>query len=159
MKPSRQSVEHWERGKTLSESGQVRKAIEEFSKATERDPDWTLPYFWRAGQYEELADFRLAITDYTTFIELDTGSVALMAEAYAGRAYSYKSQGDYQNAIQDYSAELELNPQSALGYLDRSLVHDPQGNEEAAYADYEKAIQLDPTVASLAKGRPIRRSR
>ena len=103
--------------------------------------------------------YSLAEADYTRAIEFfDAGDTDLLAEAYAGRGYSRKRQGNLMGALDDYTQELALNPTSAIGYLDRSLIHDAIGNDDSAIADYESARRLDPSVLDLAKGQPRRRA-
>ena len=157
--PSETSIRHWRIGTSHSEHARPSDAVKEFTIAIELSPLWALPYFWRAGEYEELRMLAQAESDWTQFIELcDTGNNILLAEAYAGRGYARKLLGILPGAIEDYTREIEINPQSAIGYLDRSLVHDALGNDDSATADYEAARKLDSSVVNLAKGRPGRRT-
>lgn len=153
MKIQHKCIEYFERGIEQSERCNHEAAIDLFTQAIKCKPSWALPYFWRAGEYEELKQYNLAIADFTIYIDqAGSDSEDLLAEAYAGRAYNLKLQGEYQRAIDDYTTELELNPNSAICYLDRSLVFDAIGNFKAANADYQKAVQLDPTIVDLVKG-------
>jgi len=106
-------------------------------------------------EWAELQQHHQAEFDFGTFIDLyaDEPDV-LLAEAFAGRAYALKRQGHFHQAIDDYTREIGLNPNSAIGYLDRSLCYDELGDFASSRADYERAIELDPDVAELAKGRP-----
>jgi len=157
--PSKTSIDHWRTGTELSDQARQRDAIREFTIAIELNPEWPLPYFWRAGEYEDLQMYSQAETDFSRFIELcDSGNAELRAEAHAGRGYVRKRQGNLTGALDDYTQELAINPRSPIGYLDRSLIHNAMGNDVSANADYEAAIKLDSSVVDLANGKPRRRT-
>ena len=52
--PSKTSIHHWRAGTELSDQARPRDAINEFTIAIELNPEWPLPYFWRAGEYKDL---------------------------------------------------------------------------------------------------------
>lgn len=153
--PVETSEIHWKKGVQFANQELPHKAISEFSLAIALAPEWILPYFERASEYEILREYENAEADFTKCILLGRErSNELLAESYAGRAYARKQRHNLSGALEDYTTELQLNPMSAMGYLDRSLVNDELGNDELAVADYKKAIELDPSIVTLCKGRP-----
>ena len=55
-------------------------------------------------------------------------------------------------ALADYNRALQLDPEYALAYYGRALVHEALGNQEQAFADYDQAIQLEPGLSAAIDG-------
>ncbi len=82
-----------------------QRAIDEFSRAIERDPDFVQAYYSRGLLYwRELRNAYRAIRDLTHVIELDP----TCAEAWFNRAQAYQLRGQYELAIADLEHYLTI---------------------------------------------------
>lgn len=125
------------------------KAVSDYDKAVELDPNNADAYCERADFYYEMDEYNKAIADYSKAIELNPQYVS----AYFNRAYAYGETGDYDKAIADYSKTIELDPNDVQAYYNRGL--DYQNNREVSKAvcDLEKCIELssDPELTKDAQ--------
>lgn len=62
-------------------------------------------------------------------------------------------QGNYFDAIEGLTILIDRNPESALDYNNRGLVHFQHGQLQAALDDYNQAIKLNPKLASAYNNR------
>lgn len=69
------------------------------------------------------------------------------------RSLSQAKTGQYFDAIEGLSLLIHRNPQSALDYNNRGLVHFQHGQLQAALEDYNRAIKLNPRLASAYNNR------
>ena len=74
------------------ESGQFKKAIDEYDKAVQADPEHGSAYASRGAAYEKLAEHERAIEDYDRAIELDP----TVASSYENRGAAYHNLSQYQ---------------------------------------------------------------
>ena len=131
------------RGKLAREKGDLAAAIEEYSKAIEKDPKNTSAYISRGLIYYDSEEYDKAIEDCSKTIELDPSLVV----SYNNRGLVYRSMKQYKDAISDYSKALEMSPGYTKAYNNRGIVYHDLGDNEKALADYDKAIELDPAYA------------
>jgi len=89
------------------------KAISDFTKAIELDPDNARYYSSRGASYERLEEYDEAISDATKAIELDSED----ADSYSTRGSSYDKLGAHEKAISDYTKALELDPEDDNGKI------------------------------------------
>lgn len=92
------------------------RAIADFSKAIELDPQAILAHGNRANARSVTGETDGAIADYTRAIELDPGYTA----AYTGRGLEYEKRGDKELAIADFKKAISV-PQK---YQDGKWAHD-----------------------------------
>lgn len=52
--------------------------------------------------------------------------------------------GDNDRALQNYDQAIALDPNYAIAYVNRAVVHAQQGNYDRAIRDLDQAIALDP---------------
>jgi tetratricopeptide (TPR) repeat protein len=69
------------------------------------------------------------------------------------RSLSQAKQGNYQDAIEGLTLLINRNPESALDYNNRGLVHFQHGHFQAALDDYNRAIKLNSRLASAYNNR------
>ncbi len=162
--------EHFNRGVTLYEQGRLDKAIGEFTKAIELDPNYAEAYRSRGFAYSKKgkdhwayaditkkpvdyanakAIYQRAIADYTKAIKLDPND----AMAYLSRGEAFFMQGKSDWAIDDYTKAIELDPNDARAYMFRSAVYAVRWETDKAIADLEKAIEVsrNPSLTQLAE--------
>ena len=71
--------------------GEVGRAIAEYTKAIELNPNYATAYNNRGATYAEKDDYERAIKNYTKAIDLKPN----YAEAYANRGNAYFKRDDY----------------------------------------------------------------
>lgn len=74
-------------------------------------------------------------------------------ESLRACANSKAKQGDYSGAIALFSQLIDRNPESAVDYNNRGLMHLRNGQRELAIADYNKALEINPELDSAYNNR------
>jgi tetratricopeptide (TPR) repeat protein len=123
--------------------GDVERAVVNYDRAIELDPDYAEAYNHRGAARDDQGDLEGAIADYDTAIQIDPDDFA----AYYNRGNAHYDQGDLAGAIADYDRAIELDPENAAAYNNRGNARYAQGDLEGAIADYDRAIQLEPNDA------------
>jgi tetratricopeptide (TPR) repeat protein len=137
-------------GLVYAGQGDHERAIAEFTKAIELDPNYAEAYLRRGYVYFIVQwDLEQAMADFTKVIELDPD----YAEAYFMRGKLHVEQRNFEQAIADYGKAIELDPNYVFAYAARGESYLTQGNQEQALADFTKAIELDPSYAAGYHGR------
>ena len=158
------SIAYFNRGNAWKSKGKYNKAIADYTKAIEIDPNFSDAYYNRAVAWKSkgrwyykkaAADYKKAIAAYkndaranlntaitklTKIIELDPKN----AKAYYDRGITWREMGEYEKAIADYTKAIQINPEYAKAYNSRGLAWKKQGNYDKAIADYTKAIEINP---------------
>ena len=133
----------------------MRKAIEYFEQAIDRDPSYALAYVGAGLAYVELGEggalqpdeaYARANQAVATALELD----AELAEAHATLAY-LKFVGDYDwaRAEREFKRALELNPSSADTYDYYGRMLSSLERHDEALALLKRAQELDPLAHRL----------
>ena len=144
------------RGDAYRGSGNLDKAIADFTEAIRIAPGLAVAFNNRGLAYQEQGRLTQAIADYTEAVRLDPE----FAIAYANRGLALANEERLQDAIADLSTALKLTPQSD-GYNLRGVVLFRTNQLESALQDFDEAIQLDATnaMAHTNRGRVYERQR
>ncbi len=162
------------RGRHYRQHNQTQKALADYNKALELNPDFYLALnnrgkiFFDAGHHDHaILDFQKALDINPTYVPalnnrgiwhasqnqlaeaIDDLSLALQhdpyhADALANRALALYYTNSYLPAIDDINAYLEIHPADASMFNLRALCHRGLNDHEAALADLNQAIALDP---------------
>ncbi|GAB4573120.1 MAG: hypothetical protein Kow0077_14530 [Anaerolineae bacterium] len=132
--------DYFNRGYDRQEIGDLRGAIEAYTRAIELNPNYAEAYNNRGNARDDSGDPHGAIADYTEAIR----SKPDYATAYYNRGIVRKSVDDIEGAIADYTEAIRLNPQYAEAYNNRGNARDDNGDPEGALADYNEALRLKP---------------
>ena len=89
-------------------TGHYDKAIEEYNKAIEIDPNDASIYVNRGRAKQENGDYREAIKDYSKAIEVDPK----YSTSYSHRGGIKFDLGDKRGAIEDFSKAINLDPKN-----------------------------------------------
>lgn len=151
--PSKQSQAYFQRLKASSlwKEGKYSKAIDEYTKAFEIDPENADSYFERGKAYFELAsgvvtspdykdhfgNFKNAIEDFTKAISFNPRYVA----AYVHRARSNQYLKNYPLALEDYTAAITISAKSIEAYQGRADAYKELKQYEHAISDYSQVIE------------------
>ena len=119
-------------------AGKYKQAIEYYTAALQRNPNFAFVYFKRGYAKDELGDLKGAIADYDNAIRLNPDNAGI----YNNRGYSKNELGDYESAIEDYDNAIRLNPEDVDFYYNRGRAKKALGQHEAAEADFVKAKEL-----------------
>jgi len=140
-----------ERGDSYKDSDEYMKAIAEYDKAIELDPQYAQAYYNRGYTYKELGEHQKAIDDFSRAIEIDPQ----FAKAYNNRGIVYKELDEHQKAIDDYSRAIEIDPQHAKAYYNRGIAYSELGEYQKEIDEYSRAIELDPGFVNAYFNRGI----
>ena len=147
--PDRVPQAYLNRGLAYGRSGQLDRALEDFTAAAILDPGSADAHMNRGvalgvkGRYAEATD------ELDEAIRLRPGS----SEAYLNRAATFEHRGQLDRALSDYDRAIQLSPGFYQAYGNRGIVLGSMGRTDEAVADYTKAIFLKPDYADAYAGR------
>ena len=135
-----------ENGLKKANSGDLKGAIEEFSKSIVSNPNQIMSHHDRALARKLSKDYKGATEDYTKVIELNNeikeGDNKFSEGIYLERGYCRFISENDKGAIEDYTKVIEYNPKSYIAYGRRGIVLDFIKNFEQAISDFTKALEL-----------------
>lgn len=141
LSPSKRTAEeYFYSGYDKSLLGDYRGAIEDFNKAIQLDPDYTLAYSIRGFTKAFLGDDRGAIEDFNKAIQFEPD----LTDAYTLRGVAKSHLGDNRGAIEDYNKAIQLDPDNNKAYYNRGITKSTLGDARGAIQDLTMAIQLNP---------------
>ena len=95
---------------------------------------------YEAGnRYFEDAQYQQALQQYDAALQEDPQ----LLPAMRGQARSLMQMGRNEEALAIFNEVIYRQPDFAISYANRGILHDRMGNYQQAIADYEKSIQLD----------------
>ncbi len=128
------------RGLVRQDRGDLKGAIEDFSKAVSLAPELAELHNNRGVALYLTGDFASAVRDYNAAITLD--------QAYRGfhynRGLAFQRLGNMAAAIEDYTTELKIDPLNTEAYLHRGLAFRDIGRADLAIEDLTNAVRLTP---------------
>ena len=137
---------HHENGLKKADSGDLKGAIEDFTKSIAANPNQVISHHDRALARKLSKDFKGAIEDYTKVIELNNeikGEDNKWTESiYLERGYCKFLVEDDEGAIADYTKVVEYNPESYIGFGRRGIVNNFIGDHKKAVFDFRKALDF-----------------
>ena len=133
----------------------VRKAMECFRLALERDPNFALAYVGLADSYhvlvtESIIDFSEA---HEKARENITRALALderLAEAHASYGIVLGDDWRWADAEAEFKRAIEINPNYATAHQWNSLLLTQEGRAEEALVEARKALELDPQAPVMS---------
>ena len=104
-------------------TGEPEKALEDFNRAIEIDPQKAAGYLGRANTLNIMGRYEECLVDYDKTLEIDPK----LANAYINRGSAYSHLGEYKKAIADYEKGLELDPKidNKPGFIKRLFSNEP----------------------------------
>ncbi len=138
--PAKTKQQWLDEGNAYYDAGQYDKAIADYTRALQLDPEFAWAYIERGNAYGELQQYDKAIADYDQALTLDPKDT----RAYRNRGNAYYVLQQYDKAIADYGQALTLDPESALAYSMRGDAYGELRQYDKAIADYTQVLQLDP---------------
>ena len=137
------------RGMFYADLGQPQRAMRDFDRAINLDPQHGQAHVLRGVARDEFGDLQGAIADFEEAIRLDSQN----AEAYNGRALVRVKLGELGSALDDLAQAVRLDPQLAVAYRNRALVYTLLGNDDAVQQEVTRAVDLGLDRGHSSKGR------
>ena len=128
-------------GLTKLRQGQYELAIQDFSQAIERNPNYAEAFNNRGDAYHLKGDNTRALQDFNQAIRLDPS----LAEAFFHRGTVYTAQGSHERAIADFDRAIKLNPNYGSALNNRCLSRATIGQLQDALTDCNAALWLRPS--------------
>ncbi|XP_064400384.1 uncharacterized protein LOC135346636 isoform X3 [Halichondria panicea] len=136
---------HFICGQSLTESGSLKEAVNEFSKVIQAMPDHALAYYKR-GVAKLMDHNSKGILDLNKSLAINPK----LFESFLARAAYYGKTGRYSKAILNCNEAIRLQPASVRAYLCRGALRYYHKMYDSAIEDLSRAIRLDSRHASLA---------
>lgn len=139
--PSRKEKEirkHLRTGHSLYRKKIYRKALQEFDKAIELDPNNYRAYFWRGRVYIRVKRLKEATVDFQTVIKLRPD----YAEAYDNLGWLHMQLEEYDESINYLSKSLELKSNDGWAYYTRGRCYFQKGDLQKALKDTKTSCNL-----------------
>ncbi|MFH0847532.1 MAG: tetratricopeptide repeat protein [Chloroflexota bacterium] len=168
-----EAEQHYKKGISYGNAGQIEKAIPEYTKAIELNPEYAEAYYHRGHDYWTLAEWTTAghpnysprfdavecldrgISDLSRAIELRPD----YPEAFYVRGAAYLSKDQYDAAIADYSKVIESEykdrPPLYGVYGARGAAYLRKGEYDSAISDFSKTLELEPKYVEAYLNRGI----
>ena len=127
----------------------LKKAIDQFQQAADKDPNYALAYVGLADCYLLLEDYVGAPASETypkaeAFAERALQLDSSLAEAHTSLAYAYTSLWQWEKAEAEFKRAIELNPNYPTAHHWYSLYLLDLGRNDEALAHIRRANELDP---------------
>ena len=148
---SKCALAYAKRGDIYAKNGDHDRAIANYSKVIEIDPNCDVAYAIRGDVFTRKGDYDRALIDYSNVIEINPNYTG----AYAIRGDIYARMGDDNRAIQDYDNATRINPRDSVAYAIRGAAYARKGDNERAISDYSKAIEINPRDAAAYNCRAV----
>lgn len=107
---------YFARGLAQADLGDHLKALADYDKAIDLDPNFSSAFYNRGMTYLALQNLPAAVSNFDQAIALDAEFVA----AYYSRGMAYFDMGKIELARQDYNRSLSLSPTMTASYYDQA---------------------------------------
>ncbi|MDJ0555829.1 MAG: tetratricopeptide repeat protein [Microcoleaceae cyanobacterium MO_207.B10] len=114
------------------------RAIEEFSRVIEINPQFAAAYYGRGLANFDLGNTEKAIADYTQAIEINPNYI----DAYLGRGIARLAVGDFSGSIADANQIVSINSNYAPAYKLLGNAYRKQDNKKAAIYHFKQGAEL-----------------
>lgn len=137
-KKKREVRKHLRAGHSLYRKKIYRKALQEFGKAIELDPDNYRAYFWRGRVHIKTNHLKEATSDFQKVIDLKPD----YAEAYDNLGWIHLKLEEYDRSIDYLSRSLELKPKDGWTHYTRGRSYYKKNDLQKARKDMKVSCNL-----------------
>jgi tetratricopeptide (TPR) repeat protein len=134
------------RGVFFGVQEQFDRAIADFEKAIELDPENPTPYYNQGLTYNDTGDTDRALSDLDHLITMKPSEIA---DAYQLRGSILFNRHEYARALRNFDEVIDLAPRNAFTLCQRGLTLGFLQRYEDATRDFNASISLDPTNKCL----------
>lgn len=154
--PKIDSAYSWfDRGSGQAQLKNYSKAIEYYSKAIEKNEEYSGAYAGRATCYSRINELEKAVEDYTQAIKFNKNWELSynLSSTYFDRGLAYfdmlsKEDENIAKAKKDWSKSIELNPHEGNAFYNRGLANQHLRNFDDAVEDFKKSLEFEATNKS-----------
>lgn len=150
--PEKDVISYFKRGNSYMKSGEYSKAVADFTKVININPQFSDAYSNRGLVYLALQQPELALTDLTKGITVRPE----YAVSYLKRGMAYMQLQQPKNAIADFTAAIEVDPQFVDAYLFRGTTYQKIGKNKQARKSLEQAASLYKERGQIKKYQMVR---
>lgn len=130
------AVDYNNRGLIYFQSGQREKALADYNKALQLNPELDSAYNNRANYYASNGKLAEALTDYETALDLNPGNT----RTWINQAITFRELGLYDLALENLDMALMLGGLEENIYAERGRTYHLRGDWNCAIADYQRAL-------------------
>jgi tetratricopeptide (TPR) repeat protein len=141
----RDDESYFEQGYYYLRKNRNEKAVSEFSKAININPEYAAAYHYRGLAYQSMGQYDQAIADFSKVIELNPKD----AGAHNSRANAWVNKGQYDLALSDFNKAVEMDPTDVLAL--NSFAWFLATCTESKYRDGKQAVKLAQKALGLEK--------
>ncbi|KAI1315649.1 TOM (translocase of outer membrane) complex component [Mortierella claussenii] len=117
--------------------GDGKKALLDFDKAIELDPNYVQTYIKRGSIFMEQADAAKTFNEFETAISIDPEDPNI----YYHRGQVFFITGEYESAAKDYVKSIELEPKFVFSHIQYGVAQYKLGNISDAMTIFKKALK------------------
>jgi len=136
---------HIKLGTVYQNQGLLDKAIAEYKKAIEINPDSMLAHSNLAFIYEGQAKFAEAINELKEVARIRPE----LPQVHVGIGLLYDKQGMSDDAIASLKKAIQLEPKSPLAMINLGLIYRKKGNIDEAIEQFKNVIKIQPNSAAI----------
>lgn len=130
------AVDYNNRGLIYFQSGQKEKALADYNKALQLNPQLDSAYNNRANYYASCGQLAEALTDYEMALDLNPGNT----RTWINQAITFRELGLNDLAIENLDMALVLGGLEEHIYAERGRTYHLRGDWNCAIADYQRAL-------------------
>lgn len=131
--------EYLENAESYYEKEEYEKAVNEWNKILELNPDCEIDYFNKADAEYEIEKYSDSIDDYTKHLASNSDD----AGAFNNRGLCKGKLKDYKDAIKDYNKAIKLEPKNPTFINNRADAYYWNDEYEKAVKDWNKVLKID----------------
>ncbi len=139
-------------------AAELKKGIEYFQQAIDKDPGYALAYASLADSYSALGGGWQYLPPSDSFPKAKAAAIKALqlddtlAEAHAALAYAAFFDWDWPSAEREFKRAIELNPNSALSHSRYAVYLETRGRFNESMAEAQRAQELDPLSPEIVSG-------
>jgi tetratricopeptide (TPR) repeat protein len=132
------AITYSNRGNSFFDLGNLERAIEDYNKALQLNPDDTVTLSNRGAAYIELKRYDEALEDFSRAVALEPANYV----ALSNRCWVLVLKNKLDTALADCNSALELSPNDPFSLSSRAVIHMKQGRMDEALADSNRAVEF-----------------
>jgi serine/threonine protein kinase/tetratricopeptide (TPR) repeat protein len=139
-------------------AAELKKGIEYFQQAIDKDPGYALAYAGLADSYSALGGGWQYLPPNDSFPKAKAAAMKALqlddtlAEAHAALAYAAFFDWDWPSAEREFKRAIELNPNTALSHNRYAVYLETRGRFNESMAEAQRAQELDPLSPEIVSG-------
>lgn len=160
--PDKMTVAYLNRGHYWYEKNQRGKALEDFNKAIEINPEHPTAYVNRSMLYLAMNENQMALQDFNRYMELSNPCDARghllsssLSDSLRHRGVIYFKMKQFEKALGEFSAAMEYDPFNHNNYLNRALTYMQLGRYHEAIRDLTLCHQSAPADPDILNNRGV----